>query len=163
MIVIGLATEQTQSGRNAYAVGFDPAVAKLSGLRVGWIRIVSLILCALVAAVAGLCLTGQVQAASPDVGPSYLLPAFAGVFLGATQIRAPRFNAWGTVVAVLVLATGNYGLLLSGGPSWTPQIFNGAALILAVAAAGIGSGSLAIPVRWRRKAAASARVQAGSV
>jgi ribose transport system permease protein len=151
MILIGWASEQTQAGRYTYAVGFDPDVAKLSGLRVGTIRVVALIICSVIAGVAGLCLTGQVQSASPDAGPSYVLPAFAGVFLGATQIRAPRFNAWGTVLAVLVLATGNYGLLLSGGPSWTPMIFNGLALIIAVAAARISGGSSLRTLRPRRR------------
>jgi ribose transport system permease protein len=150
MVVLGLATEQTQVGRFCYAVGIDVDVARLSGIRVRTIKVGALIIGGLLATLAGLCLTAQVQAGTPTAGPAYLLPAFAGVFLGATQFRAPRFNAWGTVLAVLFLATGNYGLLLVGGPTWLPQVFNGLALILAVALAGVGGSRASIVGLWRR-------------
>ena len=68
----------------------------------------------------------------PDHRPGYLLPAFAAVFLGSTQFRGGRFNIWGTVVAVYVLAVGVKGLQLAGAPVWIPDLFNGVALLLAV-------------------------------
>ena len=46
---------------------------------------------------------------SPTAGNNYLLPAFAAVFLGATQLKNGRFNAWGTIIAVLLLGTGTTG------------------------------------------------------
>jgi ribose transport system permease protein len=66
------------------------------------------------------------------VGPSYLLPTFSAAFLGSTQFRGGRFNVWGTVIAVYVLATGVKGLQLAGAPLWIPDLFNGVALIIAV-------------------------------
>jgi ribose transport system permease protein len=66
------------------------------------------------------------------VGPGYLLPVIAAVFLGSTQFRGGRFNIWGTVVAAYVLAVGVKGLQLAGLPVWIPDLFNGAALLLAV-------------------------------
>lgn len=68
----------------------------------------------------------------PTSGPSFLLPAFSAVFLGSTQFRDGRFNVWGTVVAVYVLAVGVQGLQLAGAPVWIPDLFNGIALLLAV-------------------------------
>jgi ribose transport system permease protein len=68
----------------------------------------------------------------PTVGPGYLLPVIAAVFLGSTQFRGGRFNIWGTVVAAYVLAVGVKGLQLAGLPIWIPDLFNGAALLLAV-------------------------------
>jgi ribose transport system permease protein len=63
------------------------------------------------------------------------LPAFSAVFLGATQIRPGRVNVVGTLVAILLLATGVNGLQLAGAPSYVTQLFNGAALIVAMALA----------------------------
>jgi ribose transport system permease protein len=57
------------------------------------------------------------------------------VFLGSTQFREGRFNVLGTVVGVYVLATGVKGLQLAGAPTWIPDLFNGVALLLAVAMA----------------------------
>jgi ribose transport system permease protein len=68
----------------------------------------------------------------PTIGPGYLLPAFSAAFLGSTQFRGGRFNVWGTVLAVYVLATGVKGLQLAGAPIWIPDLFNGVALLLAV-------------------------------
>ena len=61
------------------------------------------------------------------------------MFLGATQFRDLRFNAWGTIVAVFMLGTGQYGLLLAGAPSWSTDVFQGAALIVAVGITHFGS------------------------
>ena len=80
----------------------------------------------------GLLLTSQLSTGDPTVGPGYLLPVIAAVFLGSTQFRGGRFNIWGTVVAAYVLAVGVKGLQLAGLPIWIPDLFNGAALLLAV-------------------------------
>ena len=72
--------------------------------------------------------------------------AFAAVFLGATSITPGRFNAWGTVIAVYTLAAGIAGLQQFGAPFFIEQFFNGAALLLAIAANGQG----AIPRNYRR-------------
>jgi ribose transport system permease protein len=82
---------------------------------------------------------GQLWAADPAMGASYLLPAFAAAFLGATTIQPGRFNAWGTVVAAYLLITGVTGLELLGASSWAEQVFNGAALVAAVTIARFGS------------------------
>ena len=65
-----------------------------------------------------------------------LLPAFAAAFLGSTQIVPGRFNVWGTVLSIFVLATGVKGLQLAfPAAQWLDPAFSGAALVLAVAVA----------------------------
>ncbi|OLT12766.1 hypothetical protein BJF78_23790 [Pseudonocardia sp. CNS-139] len=80
-------------------------------------------------------LLGELGVASYDVGPPYLLPAFSAAFLGATQIRTGRMNVWGTLIAVYLLATGVNGLQLTGAPAYVNNLFQGIALIVAVALA----------------------------
>ena len=67
-------------------------------------------------AFAGWCSSPSTPRRHPLSGDAYLLPAFAAVFLGATQFRLKRFTAWGTILAVFMLATGKYGLALAGAP-----------------------------------------------
>ena len=62
----------------------------------------------------------------------YLLDAFAAAFLGATQFGG-RFNAWGTVLAVLLLGTGKTGLVLVGAKPWAQSMFSGVVLLAALA------------------------------
>ena len=64
---------------------------------------------------------------------SFLLPAFAAAFLGATTIMPGRFNPIGSIAAVYFLVTGITGLQLLGVQTFVQQLFYGGALVLAVA------------------------------
>jgi ribose transport system permease protein len=61
-----------------------------------------------------------------------LFPALAAVFLGATAIRPGRFNVFGTVFGVGLVAVSVSGLTLAGTSDWVNPVFNGAALAVAV-------------------------------
>jgi ribose transport system permease protein len=131
--------EHTPVGRRLYATGGNAEAARLSGVRTKRVVVVALVLASTIAAVAGVLGSARVAAGSPDVGVGYLIPAFSAAFLGSTQIRPGRFNVWGTILAVYVLAIGVRGLQLAGAPFWLPDLFNGLALIIAVGAARLAS------------------------
>ncbi len=126
----------TPIGRRLYATGGSRDVARLAGVRTNVYVIVAFICSACIAGLAGMLVTATIGTGSTEVGPSYLLPAFAAGFLGATQFRPGRFNVWGTVLAVYLLATGVKGLVLMGADVWVPDLFNGLALIIAVGLSG---------------------------
>jgi ribose transport system permease protein len=121
----------TVTGRRIYATGFNIDAARLTGIKTGKLRFGSLVVSGAVAGVAGVLLCSQVSSGSPEIGPPYLLDAFAAAFLGATQFGG-RFNAWGTVVAVLLLGTGKTGLVLVNAPVWAPSMFSGVVLLVAL-------------------------------
>ena len=124
--------ERTPIGRRVYATGSNPRAAALAGIRTSRVLLGALVTGGVVAALAGLLETSQIGAGDPTIGPGFLLPVIAAVFLGSTQFRGGRFNIWGTVVATYVLAVGVKGLQLAGLPVWIPDLFNGAALLIAV-------------------------------
>ena len=123
----------TPLGRYLYFVGANRQVSRLSGIPVSTIRAGSLIVSAVVSALAGVVLAGTLDASSPSISVAYLLPAFAAVFLGATAITPGRFNPWGTFIAVYFLITGITGLEYFGLSGWIENVFYGASLVLAVA------------------------------
>jgi ribose transport system permease protein len=131
-LVVWYVLERTPLGRRVYATGGNIEAARLAGVRVVAVIACSLIACATIAAFAGMLETASLGTGDPTIGPAYLLPAFSAAFLGSTQFRGGRFNVWGTIVAVIVLATGVKGLQLAGAPIWIPDLFNGVALLLAV-------------------------------
>jgi ribose transport system permease protein len=130
--------EHTPVGRRIYATGANIEASRLAGIATGQMTVFGLIASGVLASVAGLVVVSQIGSGSPEVGSGYLLPVFAAVFLGATQVRPGRFNAWGTILAIFLLATGVKGLQLAGGQAWVTDLFNGIALLLAVSAAVIG-------------------------
>lgn len=129
--------EHTATGRRLYATGFNPDAAKLAGVRVNRLRFVSLVVSGSLAGATGLVLASTIGSADPNAGTSYLLPAFAAAFLGATQLKHGRFNAFGTLIAVLLLGTGTTGLALANAPQWAADMFVGIVLIASLAVTGI--------------------------
>jgi ribose transport system permease protein len=124
--------DHTPAGRYIYATGGNPEAARLSGVRVGLWTYLSLVASGTLAAVAGV-LYSSLFGPSLTFGPALLLPAFAAAFLGSTQLKPGRFNVWGTLMAVYVLATGVKGLQFVTGVQWLNEMFSGIALIAAVA------------------------------
>ena len=122
-----------QTGRFLYATGSNPDAARLAGVRTDRLTVIALLTSSTVASLGGIIFCAKIGSASLDAGPPYLLPAFAAVFLGATQFKARHVNVIGTLIAVYVLATGVKGLQLVGSAFWVNDLFNGLAVIIAVA------------------------------
>ena len=144
--------EHTPMGRQLYAVGGNADAARLSGIKVDkWVW-VSLIISASLSGVAGV-LYCSLSGPSLTFGAALLLPAYAAAFLGSTQLKPGRFNIWGTIIAVYVLAIGIQGLQYVTGVQWLGDMFNGIALVVAV-----GFASLS-PVVIARRAQARAAAE----
>ncbi|MBT8163171.1 MULTISPECIES: ABC transporter permease [Arthrobacter] len=126
--------EKTPFGRYLRATGMGRDAARLSGVRVDRYLASSFIVAGILAALAGALLASRGGTAAPTLGPEFLLPAYAAAFLGATTIKPGYFNVWGTVIGVVLLAVGSNGLTLLGAQTWVTNIFNGAALMIAVSA-----------------------------
>lgn len=125
--------DHTPGGRRLLFVGRGREVARLNGVDVPRVRILALVASAGLAALGGVLYAGLLGSADPSSGLNLLLPAFAAAFLGATAITPGRFNAVGTLIAVYFLASGITGLTMLGIPLWVTNVFNGGALIVAVA------------------------------
>jgi ribose transport system permease protein len=122
------------------------------GLRTGRLIIAAFILCGVIAALTAVITASQLTSGQPALGAEYLLPAYAGAFLGATTINIGLFNVWGTVIGVFLLGAGVAGLQQMGVPSYVQDFFNGGALVIAVAASGYVA---------RRRAGGTARIVGG--
>ena len=147
-VVMWWILEHTPFGRYMFAIGSNHEAAKLAGVQTTSKLFISLMVSAVVAAAVGVILTAKLGAGSPEVGQSYLLPAYAAAFLGATQVKTNRFNVIGALIAVYLLAIGVKGLQLGGAASWVSELFNGVALLLAVSLARIQG--LRSRITWRR-------------
>jgi ribose transport system permease protein len=139
-LLIWYVFDYTPLGRRLLFVGRGREVARLNGIAVDRVRVGALVTSSVLSSLAGIIYAGILGSADPYSGLNYLLPAFAAAFLGATTIQPGRFNPWGTLVAVYFLATGITGLSMLGIPLWVTNVFNGAALILAVTISQITRG-----------------------
>jgi ribose transport system permease protein len=132
LILFGL--ERTGFGRLLYAVGDNREACHLAGVRVWRVLFANYLLCAILAAIAGLVVVGGTNAADLSLADSYLLPSVACVVIGGTSIFGGRGGYSGTIVGALILTvlTGLLTLLDVSEP--IKQILYGA-IILSLAAA----------------------------
>lgn len=123
----------TPFGRSLYAIGSNRESARLVGLRVDRNVMLTFVIGGVIAAGAGVLQLSRTGSATADSGTAVLFPALAAVFLGATAIRPGFFNVVGTLVGTLFVSFAVSGLTISGATSWVSPVFNGAALLVAVA------------------------------
>jgi len=127
-------------GRRLLFVGRGRSVARLSGIGVSRLRWGAMAVSGVISAFAGVLYAGTLGSADPTSSLSFLLPAFAAAFLGATTIMPGRFNPIGSIAAVYFLVTGITGLQLMGVQSYVQQLFYGGALLVAVALSQLARG-----------------------
>lgn len=123
----------TPFGRSLYAIGSNATAAKLVGLPVAKNVWWSFIVAGFIAGGAGILQLARVGSATASDGGTILFPALAAVFLGATTIRPGFFNVWGTIIGAIFVSVSVSGLALSGASGWASNVFNGLALLAAVA------------------------------
>lgn len=131
--------EYTPTGRYLYAIGSNRRAAELTGISSRRVIIGVFAISGLIVAFAGVVIASQLRIGSVSTGPDYLLPVFVGAVLGSATIKPGRPNAWGTVVAVVLLGIGIAGLQQIGASYFVQPLFNGAMLIIGVGFAGYAS------------------------
>ena len=132
LMIFGL--RRTGFGRLVYAVGDNRQACLLAGIRVWRVLLVDYVLCALLAAIAGLVLVGSTNAADMGLADVYLLPSVAAVIIGGTSIFGGRGGYSGSIVGAIILTVLTSLLTLLDATEPVKQILYGA-IILVLAAA----------------------------
>ncbi|WP_019180148.1 ABC transporter permease [Microbacterium yannicii] len=137
MILVAVITwfllRQTPYGRYLEAVGSNLAAARLTGIPAKRIVFLSFVIAGSLAGVAGVLQIGAQGNADAATGTiNFILPALAAAFLGATTWRPGTYNVGGTIIALYFLAMVVNGLSLLGVRPWVTDVFNGAAVIVAI-------------------------------
>jgi len=139
-LLLGFLLKNTTYGRYVYAVGGNAIAARLAGVRVNYVLIITFVISGLMAAMAGLIEvsrngTGQ---ADPGNASGLALDAIAAVVIGGTSIMGGRGAIWRTALGVLLLALIENGFNLLGvAPEWR-SIVSGVVIIAAVGLNALG-------------------------
>jgi ribose transport system permease protein len=132
--LILLALRRTGYGRMLYAIGDNAVAARLSGAR-GWqLLVVLYVLSALMAAVAGLLLSGLTNVASVTLADSLVLPSVAAAVIGGTSIFGGRGGYGGTMVGAVILTVISALLTALGNPEAVRQMLFGLIIVVVAAA-----------------------------
>ena len=133
LVIIAFIMERfTVLGRAIYAIGGNREASRLAGLQVKLIPFWLYVASGTSASLAAIIITSQLEAASPQVGSTYLLTVVTAVILGGASLAGGRGTIIGTFIAVLILSVLQNGFGLLELSSFAQSIAIGVALIVAV-------------------------------
>ena len=122
----------TRFGRAVYAIGSNLIAARLAGIRQRPTVFVLFLVSGVMAALAGLILASQLDAASPNAATGDELKVVAAVILGGASLSGGRGTIIGTLLGVLILGVLQNGLTLMSVTSFWRDVATGTVLIAAV-------------------------------
>lgn len=132
-IICGLVLAYTSFGRQIYAAGGNPEAARLSGIRVGFVRTTTYTISGFAAGLAGVMAASQVATGTADTGATLALSAVAAIVVGGTSIWGGEGAVWRTVLGVLLLSLIGNGFNLLQVPPTYQDVLKGLIILGAVA------------------------------
>jgi ribose transport system permease protein len=122
----------TKYGQQMYAIGANPQAARLAGIPLERQVGIAFVLTGATVALASMIVVSQVGAVSPTTGERMEFLALTGVIVGGASLYGGRGSVIGTLVAILILAVLDNGLVLLQVQSFWQEVSRGVLLLGAV-------------------------------
>ncbi|GGX61030.1 sugar ABC transporter permease [Streptomyces hiroshimensis] len=133
VVALDLVLRRTPYGRKVFALGGSVEAARRAGINVAAVRISVFALSGTMAAVGGMFLASQINAANQSSGAgSLLMNAIAAAVIGGTSLFGGRGKTWSALLGVLVIQSIASGMALLGIASAVQYMITGAVLLAAV-------------------------------
>ncbi len=122
----------TGLGRYVYAVGGNTNAARLAGIPVNRIKMLTFICVGILAALTGFIIASRMSSGQPSAGLSWEFQVIAAVILGGVSLTGGKGTLFGAIIGILILSVLQNGLILLDVSSFYHDIVRGAVIILAV-------------------------------
>jgi rhamnose transport system permease protein len=155
IIAVALATYWMRSFRTArdfYAIGSDPAAARLAGIPVGSRVFLAFVLSGAIAGVAGALWLSLYASVDAIAGVGYEFQVIAAVVVGGVAIFGGSGTVLGAALGALLLYTINSALVVVNVSSFWSMALSGALLLAAIAFDRLIALRVAPAMRTRRRA-----------
>lgn len=124
--------EYTTTGRGLYATGGNAEAARLSGIHVFRSKLVAFVSIQILAAIAGLLLSGQVNSATHTYGKGWEVDVITAAVIGGTSMTGGIGKIWGTFCGILFLGVIQNGMTILNFSTYTQYVVQAVLLFLAV-------------------------------
>ncbi len=124
----------TRYGRYFYAVGGNERAARLSGINVRATLLTTYVLCAALAAIAGMLLTARLETGEANIGASLPLESIAACVIAGVSLRGGIGRLENVVLGALFIGLVQNGMNLARIESYLQTVVLGGLLIVAVIA-----------------------------
>jgi ribose/xylose/arabinose/galactoside ABC-type transport system permease subunit len=118
-------------------IGSNGDAATFAGIPVGRTKVISFLLCGLLAGVAGMLGLAFFTSGDPTSGGGFELFAVAGAVIGGNPLTGGIATVFGATVGAVLLNTVSTGLVFFNIPAVWSQFATGAVIILAVSLDGL--------------------------
>lgn len=132
VVVMWFILSKTKLGFNAYAIGGNAEVARLSGIAVNFNKIIYYCLGGFMAALAAIVQTARLDFATPNRGQAMELWVIAATVIGGTSMFGGIGGVGGTIIGVLIIKSLQSGLIHLHVQSFWQQVAIGAVIVIAV-------------------------------
>jgi ribose transport system permease protein len=119
-------------GRYVLAIGGDEESARLSGVGVRRVKMMTYVFCGIMCGVAGVVLAGRLGSGQPSTGDGYELIAIAAAVIGGNSLKGGKGSVWGTLLGALILGVVSNALNLWGVASFFQTVIIGCIVLVAV-------------------------------
>jgi ribose transport system permease protein len=123
---------KTRIGRYTCAIGSNEEAARLSGIKVGQVKIIAYIFSGLLAALVGIILASRMVTSQPNSASGYELNAIAAAVIGGASLMGGVGTVGGTVIGSFIIGILTVGLTMAGANYFMQQIVIGLVVIGAV-------------------------------
>jgi len=122
---------RTLFGRYCYAIGSNAEAARLSGVPVRRVRLITFIVSAGLSGVAGLLYVAYLPSATPSLGSAYELHAVAAAVLGGCSLLGGRGSVFGVLIGAGIMQITFNAVNLIGKSLWQ-NVVAGCVILVAV-------------------------------
>lgn len=131
-ILVAVMLKRTVFGRHIYAVGSNAEAARLSGVNVNYVTMMTYVISGTLAGLTGCVLMSRLVTGQPNEGVMYELDAIASAVIGGTSLIGGIGTISGTVIGAFVIGILRNGLNMNGISSFVQQIIIGLVILLTV-------------------------------
>lgn len=131
-LFIHFVLKRTSMGRYALAIGGNEEAARLSGINLWKIKIITYAIAGMCASVAALILTARFNAAEPLAGSGLEMDAIAAAVIGGASLSGGVASILGTIIGAILMATLKNGLTLMSVQPYFQQLTIGIVIVVAV-------------------------------
>ncbi len=129
-VLMTILLERTRFGKQLFAIGVNRITARLSGVKVNRMVVLTYVMAGAMAAFSGFLLVGYTQNAGPNLGNQYLFPSIIAVAIGGTQMSGGKGSYFGTIAGAIVIQLISSLLTTMQLPQALQQIIFGSLLVL---------------------------------
>ena len=132
VVLAWILLSRTKFGRYVYATGSNSECARLSGVKIGTIKILVFTLCGLFASITGFVMAMRLGSGQPTMADGLEMDAITMAVLGGTSLSGGRGFMLGTIIGCMFMTVLSNGFNIIGVSSFWQQVLTGIILVAAV-------------------------------